>query len=149
MANSLAHACSITCSPKVLLNDVIAYNGQLGVEELMDLHVSIPQRFREALSKRFDPANATLSADRFVISVTCPLCSTYQSNNTYSCGDCPFAIWETIDEGCISWIKEVINQELSFWPAEQEIHWHRDKEDTARTQLTKLRQRAEELITWT
>lgn len=114
----------------------------------MNLHVSIPEGFREALDRRFDPANAVQSDGTYVIDARCPLCETY--NYGGGCDGCPFDKYAFCAElGCDQWLRAVLaDSDRHFRFQNYTIEWDETFNHEARAELSWLRHRAKELITW-
>lgn len=112
-----------------------------------DLHVQIPERFKEGFSRRFDPARAKLDARWWIIKEPCGLCDEFY-HGTPQCQGCPFAVFRTF-VGCDMWIKRVLGEQRKFACGCRQVEWSDATDASARQQLARLRQGAEELIEWT
>ena len=113
-----------------------------------DLRVQIPERFREGILRRFDPANATVSGGWWKILVPCGLCKEFNVASQ-RCKGCPFGTFDP-GLGCSKWIRTVLGvTPLHFTCDANSVRWTKEDDTLVRQRLTKLRARAEELIEWT
>ena len=115
----------------------------------MDLKVSVPESFKQALSKRFDDENKERAMNFYKIEVDCPLCKTY----SHLCAGCPFSAFKDKDRwgrvGCADWIENLLKEEIAFKLGFSNIRWHQKNDGKVKDQLLRLRQGAERLIQWT
>ena len=110
-----------------------------------DLRVDIPEEFKNQLMDRFTPSPSEKRVAR--IDIPCPLCEKFGSKH---CEDCPFEQFKASSvAGCEVWIMTAIGGGYDFVCMAPWICWEVEDEDIVFKQLSLLRERAKELITWT
>ena len=118
-------------------------------EDKMNLKVVIPKKYKQKLSKRFNPRHARLEDDGlYHLRVVCELCRDYRSSRR-GCTECPFAKFQLrYIGGCYIWMQKILNEALVFDPLINEIIWKKCDNKKAREQLKRLRGKARNLIEW-
>lgn len=115
----------------------------------MNEKVRIPEKYRKALEYRFNPDNAELRGDRYVIDKDCALCADFLRGG---CIGCPFDQYrEHPDDylGCVNWVWKVTGLDWSYWtPLVGSIIWQKEDDRKARAQLRKLNREAGKFIEW-
>jgi len=118
---------------------------------MIDLKVSIPKRFKEKLSERFNVKNAEWEKDKFRIETYCPLCQEFMHRTKQICEYCSFDKFkgeDIVTPGCWEWMKSILKEKPSFYTSLYDVNWEKDKDEKAREQLELLRKKAQKLITW-
>lgn len=114
----------------------------------MDLKVQISKRYKNTLSKRFNPKYAKYDdyVSLYYIRVKCPLCGVYKSYD--GCGDCPFAKFDdSLHSGCFTWIEKIYKRKKRYWSIGVSFVELEDKTKAIKS-LNWFRDRVEELIEW-
>lgn len=115
----------------------------------MNLRVSISKKFKKNLDARTNYKNrSSLQGGYYYIKIWCPLCKVYYNTNT-KCKGCPFKRFNRKDgyNGCLWWMYQFLSKDL-FDISDWSISWKERNKKTARKELSLLRKRAKELITW-
>jgi hypothetical protein len=119
---------------------------------MIDLKVSISERFKEKLSERFNLKNAELDAEKYKFRIHgyCPLCQEFMHRKEQLCEYCSFDKFkkDAIVPGCWEWIKSVLKEYPEFYTTLYDVNWDKSNDEKARKQLKLLCEKAKTLITW-
>jgi len=122
----------------------------------MDLKVRIPKRYKNTLSKRFNPKYTKIINKNdsecyrvYAITIACPLCGVHLGR---SCGNCPFMKFNSKllkRRGCMRWIDRIYGKKERYWfVGTWGIQYNNYDKHKAIKSLNWFRDRAEELIEW-
>jgi hypothetical protein len=95
------------------------------------------------IKRRFDPGNAELIRDMFVIRIPCSLCKRYYSirrKEENRCGDCPLRIFQVkgmVTEGCLRVLNSVADTSVVSIQLSR-VEWYIDRDNYARKYFAKL-----------
>lgn len=116
----------------------------------MDKKVQIKKRFKNTMTKRFNPDSASCNDEYCWIRIKCALCAVYGRGNTM-CGKCPFAKFETSKMlGCAAWANRIfgkhnfIDEGIRF--GENAVRFYNNNK--WRKKMLKFAEKAEEFIEW-
>ena len=119
----------------------------------MDLTVRIPKRYKNTLSKRFNPkyAEQLKFVSESIIPIRCSLCDVHYTDNGI-CNNCTFVKFKNSNStGCNNWIRNIYGRKKRYWKftiCNSFIAFNNSNKAKAIKSLNWFRDRAEQLIEW-